>query len=169
MKKYIMATVIAACLALYAAVWPSIAPAVELPAASSPPAVTATQPEGLEAPEIEDAIRPEERKDEMPHSKVGCGIICKTEPTANPIPPVTETLVITRPESSPKEMSAVPEVQPMPESESASHPAPSQAADTQPSDTVYVPGFGWLESQGSGEVIYAEDIYENGNKIGSMG
>lgn len=34
---------------------------------------------------------------------------------------------------------------------------------------VYVPGFGWLESQGEGTVIYAEDVYENGNKAGIMG
>ena len=34
---------------------------------------------------------------------------------------------------------------------------------------VYVPGFGWVESQGSNHVEYAEDMYENGNKIGIMG
>lgn len=31
---------------------------------------------------------------------------------------------------------------------------------------VYVPGFGWLKSQGPN---HAEDMYENGNKIGIMG
>ena len=35
--------------------------------------------------------------------------------------------------------------------------------------TDYVPGFGWLEGQGPNHVEYAEDIYENGNKIGIMG
>ncbi len=33
---------------------------------------------------------------------------------------------------------------------------------------VYVPGFGWLESQGEGTVIYDDMMYENGNKVGSM-
>ena len=35
-------------------------------------------------------------------------------------------------------------------------------------DMVYVPGFGWIESQGPNHVEYAEDMYENGNKIGIM-
>ena len=34
---------------------------------------------------------------------------------------------------------------------------------------VYVPGFGWIQSEGPNHVEYAEDMYENGNKIGSMG
>ena len=34
---------------------------------------------------------------------------------------------------------------------------------------VYVPGFGWIESQGPNQVTYAADMYENGNKIGIMG
>ena len=34
---------------------------------------------------------------------------------------------------------------------------------------VYVEGFGWIESQGPNHVEYAEDMYENGNKIGIMG
>lgn len=34
---------------------------------------------------------------------------------------------------------------------------------------TWVPGFGWVEGGGENTVIYAEDMYENGNKIGSMG
>lgn len=33
----------------------------------------------------------------------------------------------------------------------------------------YVEGFGWIESQGPNYIEYAADMYENGNKIGSMG
>ena len=33
---------------------------------------------------------------------------------------------------------------------------------------VYVEGFGWIESQGPNHAEYAEDMYENGNKIGIM-
>ena len=49
-------------------------------------------------------------------------------------------------------------------------PAPPQTVtDMQPGGMVYVPGFDWLETQGTGEVIYDESIHENGNKIGIMG
>lgn len=33
---------------------------------------------------------------------------------------------------------------------------------------VYVPGFGWIESQGEGTVTYDEIMRENGNKVGIM-
>lgn len=57
-----------------------------------------------------------------------------------------------------------------PKPEPTAKPAPAQAVtNPQPGDMVYVPGFGWLECQEPGEVSYAEDMYENGNKIGIMG
>lgn len=70
----------------------------------------------------------------------------------------------------PEEVPVVVEVLPTPKAE----PTPMSAlvqtvSDLQPDGMVYVPSFGWLESQGRGEVIYAEDMYENGNKIGFMG
>ena len=34
---------------------------------------------------------------------------------------------------------------------------------------VYVPGFGWVQSQGEGKVIHDNTIHENGNKVGIMG
>lgn len=55
------------------------------------------------------------------------------------------------------------------------HPTQSESApepianDNELADMVYVPGFGWIESQGPNHVEYAEDMYENGNKIGIMG
>lgn len=33
---------------------------------------------------------------------------------------------------------------------------------------IYVEGFGWIESRGTNQVEYAEDMDENGNKIGTM-
>ena len=33
---------------------------------------------------------------------------------------------------------------------------------------TYVPGFGYIESSGEGTVIQDDEIYENGNKVGSM-
>lgn len=33
---------------------------------------------------------------------------------------------------------------------------------------IYVPGFGWIDEIGEGQGTIAEDMYENGNKIGIM-
>lgn len=33
---------------------------------------------------------------------------------------------------------------------------------------IYVPGFGWIDEIGEGQGTVAEDMYENGNKIGIM-
>lgn len=55
------------------------------------------------------------------------------------------------------------------------HPTQSESApepianDNELADMVYVPGFGWIQSEGPNHVEYAEDMYENGNKIGIMG
>ena len=60
----------------------------------------------------------------------------------------------------------------IPEPAPAEEPvAKSSAEETpQPHDgMVYVPGFGYLQSEGSGEWSVSENMYENGNKVGSMG
>ncbi len=54
----------------------------------------------------------------------------------------------------------MPEPEPIPEPE---------VTDSSSENMVYVPGFGWIESQGPNQATYAEDMYENGNKIGIMG
>lgn len=43
-----------------------------------------------------------------------------------------------------------------------------QGGDTQDGKT-YFPGFGWVEGTGDTHGTIAEDMYENGNKIGEMG
>ena len=67
---------------------------------------------------------------------------------------------------------------PAPAAENQAEPAPEPPALPEPeieaigdnsADMVYVPGFGWIESQGPNQATYAEDMYENGNKIGIMG
>ncbi len=84
--------------------------------------------------------------------------------------------VIPKLEPAPEEVPAIQEAQSIPEPESVSVPAPTSApvppqavVEPQPGNMVYIPGFGWLEYQGPGEVIHDESIYENGNKIGVMG
>ena len=51
--------------------------------------------------------------------------------------------------------------------------APASTGDPQAGETkdgmMYVPGFGWMKDNGGvGEGTYAEDMYENGNKVGDM-
>ena len=51
-------------------------------------------------------------------------------------------------------------------------PAPAENQTPKTGDTkdgmVYVEGFGWITDEGEGSGIYADDMYENGNKIGIM-
>lgn len=47
--------------------------------------------------------------------------------------------------------------------------APGSKAVIDGKPSVWIPGFGWIEDNGGGNVgTVAEDMYENGNKIGSM-
>lgn len=94
----------------------------------------------------------------------------KPEPTQPELPMETNP----EPEPTPTEIPIVPEVQPTPEPKPTSEPVsdsvPAQtASDSKSGNMVYVPGFGWLESQGEGTVIYNDMMYENGNKVGIMG
>ena len=152
-KRIITATAFAACLALRAAVWPQNKPAEETPAPPTLPAVIATQPEVPEMPEIEEIIMPEEEKSDV------------TQPE-----PVKEAATALG--SSPIQAPPSGEVQASPEQNATppqeTEPAPA-SPDSAPDNMIYVPGFGWIESQGPNHVEYAEDMYENGNKIGIMG
>ena len=169
MKKLTIVTVIAVCLVLCAVAWPQATPTQAVSATLSP-AATVTQPEAPAAPEIEELIAPEVEKIAAPHSETAHGIISEPEPAPDPMPAVPETQVIAEPEPAPEDAPMASEVQTTPEPDPTPISAPSQTVtDPQTGDMVYVPGFGWLECQGPGEVIYDTKIYENGNKIGVMG
>jgi len=154
MKKLITTVAAsAACLALCAAVWLQNEPAVETSASPTSPAVIAAQPEVPELPEIEEIIMPEEEKSDV------------TQPE-----PVKEAATALGP--SPIQATPSGEVQASPEQNATppQEPGPASASsDSSPYNMVYVPGFGWIESQGPNHVEYAEDMYENSNKIGIMG
>ena len=62
-KQIITVAVFAACLALWAAVWPQKQPDEETPALPTPAAVIATQPEIPEIAEMEEVISARGRKD----------------------------------------------------------------------------------------------------------
>ena len=98
------------------------------------------------------------------------------------IPPEEEKSDVTQPEpvkeaatalgSSPIQATPSGEVQASPEQNATPPQEPGSASassDSSPYNMVYVPGFGWIESQGPNHVEYAEDMYENSNKIGIMG
>ena len=153
MKKRIITTAaFSACLALCAAVWPQKKPAEATPVLPTPAAVIATQPEVPEIAEVEEVIPPEEEKSEATLSELveEADIVPKPSPTQTP--PASEVPV-------PPEQNATPQQEPKPA------PTPDSVSD----NMVYVPGFGWIESQGPNHMEYAEDMYENGNKIGIMG
>ena len=152
-KRIVAAAAFAACLALCAAVWSQSEPVEETPAAPTPTAVSAAQPKVPEVPEIEEIIMPEEEKADV------------TQPE-----PIHKSA--TNPEPTPTQTSPGSEAQVLPEQNDAllQESVPAQVSpDSTLGDMVYVPGFGWLENQGPNHVEYAEDMYENGNKIGSMG
>ena len=151
-KRVITAAVFAACLTLCAAVWPQKQPAEETPALPTPAAVIATQPEVPEIPKTEEVISPEEEKTKAILPELVEEADIAPEPSPAQTPPASEVPVPPEQDAEPRQ-----------------EPEPAPAPDGAPDNMVYVPGFGWIESQGPNHAEYAEDMYENGNKIGIMG
>lgn len=153
-KQIAIATAITASLALWAAVSPQTAVVKETPAPSPMPAAAAPRTP-LTEPKEPEASRTTE-----------------LEPAEKMIAePVLEETVEEPPASAPKPTAGNQDT-PAPEPTDTPEPEPTpepEAADSSSENMVYVPGFGWIESQGPNQVTYAEDMYENGNKIGIMG
>ena len=161
-RRFIVTTAITACLALCAAVWPQTEKVGETPTLSETTAVTTLQPT---LPEPDELIL------QVITEKQESGVL-KAESTPEvaaevvPIPaPEIEDDVEAEQESAPHTQTDPTPVQPA-QPESAPEP---KANDNELADMVYVPGFGWIQSEGPNHVEYAEDMYENGNKIGTMG
>ncbi len=160
MKKLIMATVIAACIALCAAVWPQSKAVEETPVSPPTPAVCA--PEAAVA-ELKTTPPAEKEKEATPQSEVPPEVPPEVAPAPIEAPAAPEAQPMTEPKAT---LEVAPEATPEPTPEL---PAAQAAIEPQYGDMVYVEGFGWIESQGPNQVDYAEDMYENGNKIGIMG
>lgn len=103
-------------------------------------------------PEMKEVITPEEEKSEATLQELVEEADIVPEPSPVQTPPESEV------QASP-EQDATPQQEPEPAS--ASHESTSD-------NMVYVPGFGWIESQGPNHAEYAEDMYENDNKIRIM-
>ena len=156
MKKLIIVTMIAACVALCAAVWPHGNAVKETPAPVAETAVSAKKATVVE-------IETEEKPTLLPEKENGTI-------------PRQEAPQEEQPESEigPIEMPVAPECQPsteqIPTKNSVPEQTPPQAPkELQPGDKVYVAGFGWVEYEGPHRCEDGTDIYENGNKIGAMG
>ena len=153
MKKFVIAIMIAACIALCAAVWPHGNAVEETPAPAAETAVSTKkatvaeieEPATLAEKEKRTILRQEAPKEEQPE-----------------------------PEMGPIEMPADSELQPSTEQTPAKNSVPEPtlpqpSKELQPGDKVYVAGFGWVEYEGPNHCEDGTDIYENGNKIGIMG
>lgn len=161
-NRIIIAAAITACLALCAAVWPQTEKVEKTPAPSETTAVTTPRPT---LPEAEKPVLPvvtEKKESEMPEAESDPEVTA--EEMSAPKPEIEKQFEAEQKSAPPMQTEPAP-VHPT-QSESASEPI---ANDNELADMVYVPGFGWIESQGPNHVEYAEDMYENGNKIGTMG
>ena len=161
-KRIIVTAAITACLALCAAVWPQTEKVGKTPAPSETAAVTTPR---STLPEPEELILPaitEKQESGMPEAESAPEVAAKELPI--PTPEIEKQFEAEQKSTPPMQTEPAP-VHPT-QSESAPEPI---ANDNQLADMVYVPGFGWIESQGPNQVEYAEDMYENGNKIGIMG
>ena len=148
MKKNTISA-IAIGLILCAAAWPQLEPSSEVTTTEPTlPTVTATQTDTSELPEEEEPLT-EEEKDDAPQTET-----------------VHDTVI--EQELTPAEEPATSEKQSEPKLALTTAP-PQTNAMPQAGDMVYVPGFGYLECQGPGEVTRSEAMYENGNKVGTMG
>ena len=163
-RRFIVTTAITACLALCAAVWPQTEKVEKTPAPSEKTAVTTPRPT---LPEAEKTVLPvvtEKKESEMLEAESAPEVA--TEELPIPVPEI-EDEAKTEQEYVPLTQTDSIPVQPtQPEPKSAPEPI---ANDNELADMVYVPGFGWIQSEGPNHVEYAEDMYENGNKIGTMG
>ena len=163
-KRIIATTAITACIALCATVWPQTEMLKETPLPSQKPAVTAPQPTLPEPEKLVLTVTTEKEMVEVP----------ETEPTQEVAFQEPATPAPEMEKQAEAEQESIPPAQPEPTQVPPTQPEPEptpepEASDSNLEDMVYVEGFGWIESQGPNQVEYAEDMYENGNKIGSMG
>ena len=155
MKKFVIATMIAAGVAMCAAVWPHGNVVEETPAPAVETAVSAKKATVVEIETEENSASLAEMENEVPQQEA-----------SQEEHPEPETESIETPADSELQLSA----EQMPAKNSVPEQTLSQPSkELQPGDKVYVAGFGWVEYEGPNHCEDGTDIYENGNKIGIMG
>ena len=163
-NRIIIAAAITVCLALCAAVWPQTEKVEKPPTPSETANVTTPRPT---LPEPEELILPaitEKQESGMPEAESAPEVA--TEELPIPVPEIEDEAETEQEYVPPTQTDSIPVQPTQPEPKSAPEPI---ANDNELADMVYVPGFGWIQSEGPNHVEYAEDMYENGNKIGTMG
>lgn len=163
-NRIIIAAAFAACLALCAAVWTQTEKVEKTPTPSETTAVTTPRPT---PPETEERVLPaivEKQESGIPEAESAPEGAAEELPI--PAPEIEDEAEAEQEYVPPTQTDSIPVQPTQPEPKSAPEPI---ANDNELADMVYVPGFGWIESQGPNHVEYAEDMYENGNKIGIMG
>ena len=161
-RRFIVTTAITACLALCAAVWPQTEKGEKPPTPSETAAVTTLQPTLPEPDELILQVITEKQESGVLKAESAPEVAAKELPI--PTPEIEKQFEAEQKSAPPMQTEPAP-VHPT-QSESAPEPI---ANDNELADMVYVPGFGWIQSEGPNHVEYAEDMYENGNKIGIMG
>ena len=155
MKKFVIATMIAAGVAMCAAVWPHGNVVEETPAPAVETAVSAKKATVVEIETEENSASLAEMENEVPQQEA-----------SQEERPEPETESIETPADSELQLSA----EQMPAKNSVPEQTLSQPSkELQPGDKVYVAGFGWVEYEGPNHCEDGTDIYENGNKIGIVG
>ena len=155
MKKFVIATMIAAGVAMCAAVWPHGNVVEETPAPAVETAVSAKKATVVEIETEENFASLAEMENEVPQQEA-----------SQEERPEPETESIETPADSELQLSA----EQMPAKNSVPEQTLSQPSkELHPGDKVYVAGFGWVEYEGPNHCEDGTDIYENGNKIGIMG
>lgn len=155
MKKFVIATMISAGVAMCAAVWPHGNVVEETPAPAVETAVSAKKATVVEIEAEENSASLAEMENEVPQQEA-----------FQEERPEPETESIETPADSELQLSA----EQMPAKNSVPEQTLSQPSkELQPGDKVYVAGFGWVEYEGPNHCEDGTDIYENGNKIGIMG
>ncbi len=155
MKKFVIAAMIAACIALCTAVWLHGNAVGETPVPATKTAVSAKKATVVETETEENSASLAETENEVPQQEASQEE--RPEPETEPIEtPVASELQLSTGQ--------------VPAKNSAPEPTPPHPPEElQPGDKVYVAGFGWLEYEGPNHCEDGTDIYENGNKIGIMG
>ena len=155
MKKFVIATMIAAGVAMCAAVWPHGNVVEETPAPAVETAVSAKKATVVEIETEENSASLAEMENEVPQQEASQ----EERPE-----PETESIEM------PADSELQPSAEQSPTKNSAPEPTPSQPPkELQPGEKVYVTGFGWVEYEGPNYCEEGTDIYENGNKIGITG
>ena len=155
MKKFVIATMIAAGVAMCAAVWPHGNVVKETPAPAVETAVSAKKATVVEIETEENSASLAEMENEVPQQEASQ----EERPE-----PETESI------ETPADSELQPSAEQSPTKNSAPEPTPSQPPkELQPGEKVYVAGFGWVEYEGPNYCEDGTDIYENGNKIGITG